>query len=153
MYFNCYVLLYLCLCIVIVMYVPFWVFCFIVLFCVLFVCNCVLYCTVLYCTVLYCTVLYYCHRVSTKLQLTNISYHINTGNQLRTFRRNFPHISLGQSRIVQYYHIDTGLPGHLLFVSKHIVKVTWLQVLQTVWCKINKSTDWCVILTLFWNNM
>ena len=39
------------------MYVPFWVFCFIVLFCVLFVCKCVLY---------------YCHRVLTQLQLTNI---------------------------------------------------------------------------------
>ena len=34
----------------------------------------VLYCAVLCCTVLYCTVLYYCHRVSTQLQLTNISY-------------------------------------------------------------------------------
>jgi hypothetical protein len=44
--------------ILIVMYVPFCVFCFIVLFCVLFVCKCVLY----------------CHRVSTKLQLANISY-------------------------------------------------------------------------------
>ena len=47
--------------ILIVMYVLLWVFCFIVLFCVLFVRNCVLY---------------YCHRVSTELQLTNISYHI-----------------------------------------------------------------------------
>ena len=56
-----YVFLFLCLCILIVMYVPFCVFCFIVLFWVLFVCKCVLYC---------------CHWVSTQLHLTNISYHI-----------------------------------------------------------------------------
>ena len=57
--FECFCLI--CkLCILIVMYVPFWVFCLIVLFCVLFVCKCVLY---------------YCHQVSTPLQLTNISYH------------------------------------------------------------------------------
>ena len=37
------------------MYVLFWALCFIVLFCVLFVCKCVLY---------------YCHQVATQLQLT-----------------------------------------------------------------------------------
>jgi hypothetical protein len=47
------VFLLFCLCILIVMYV---IFCFIVLFGVLFMCKCVMY---------------LCHRVSTKLQLTN----------------------------------------------------------------------------------
>jgi len=44
--------------ILIVMNVPFWVFCLVVLFCVLSVCKCVL-----------C----YCQRVTTQLQLTDIS--------------------------------------------------------------------------------
>ena len=54
---NC-VFLLLCLCILIVMYVLFCIFCFSLLFCVLFVCKCLLY---------------YYHRVSTQLMLTNIS--------------------------------------------------------------------------------
>jgi hypothetical protein len=58
--FVCNVFLLLCLCTLIVMYVPFLVLCCIALFCVLFVCKCVLY---------------YCHRMLTQLQLKNI-YHI-----------------------------------------------------------------------------
>jgi hypothetical protein len=55
------VLLLFYLYILIVMYVPVRVFRYIVLFCVLFVCKCVMY---------------YCHKVSSRLQLTNniISY-------------------------------------------------------------------------------
>jgi hypothetical protein len=66
MYSYCYVMYFYCsvmhsfvsLSILIVMYVPFCVFCLIVLFCVLFVCKCVLD---------------YRHRISAQLQLTNIS--------------------------------------------------------------------------------
>jgi hypothetical protein len=60
MYFFCVVLCIVCL-----------VFCFFLSFCALFVCKCVLY---------------YCHRVSTQLQLTNISYHIKViGENQPTF--------------------------------------------------------------------
>jgi hypothetical protein len=61
MYFYYYYVLcsFVSLGILTVTYVPLRVFCLIVLFCVLFVCKCVLY---------------YCRRVSTQLQLTNISH-------------------------------------------------------------------------------
>jgi hypothetical protein len=50
---SCLILYKYLLCILTVMYALSWVFCFIVLFCVLFVCKCELY---------------YCHWVSTQLQ-------------------------------------------------------------------------------------
>ena len=57
MYSYCYVMhSFVSLRNLFVMYVPFWVSCFIVLFCVLLVCK---------------GVLYYCHRVTIHLHLTN----------------------------------------------------------------------------------
>jgi len=60
------------------MYVPFWIFYLIVLFCVFLVCKCVLY---------------YCHQVATKLQLTNIS--------------NIKYFHLWSVRLYSTFHIIT----------------------------------------------
>jgi hypothetical protein len=88
-----YIILFLCLCILIVMYVLFCVFCFIVLFCVFFVCQCVLY---------------YCHRLSTQLQLTNIS--ISISNVVCFITRSIS---------IQYCHDKAALnKNKTLFTSK-----------------------------------
>ena len=72
------------------MYVPFCVFCFIVLFCVLFACKCVLY---------------YCHRVTTQLQLTNISYHIKHKMCVSIFSTTFVwNIFLSKTKLARYVH-------------------------------------------------
>jgi len=77
------------------MYVPFWAFRFIVLFCVLFLCT---------------RVLYYCHRVSTQLQL-NISYQT-------IFRNSVIHIKICLMLTPLYSHLNTPIccscPGAIL---------------------------------------
>ena len=84
------VYLFTSLSILIVMYVPSWEFCLIVLFCVLFVCKCVLH---------------YSLRVSTQLQLTNISYHIISYH------------------ITSYHIIYRIVPYHIIYhiISHHII--------------------------------
>jgi len=71
------------------MCVLFCVLFFIVSFCVLFVCKCVLY---------------YCHRVSTQFQFTNIS--ISTKQDVPISKRIYEHIWRENSQIPYEYNIN-----------------------------------------------
>jgi hypothetical protein len=103
--FNCvnYVFLFLYLCILIVMYVIFCVFCIIVLFCVLFVCKCVLH---------------YCHRVSTQLQLTNISYPSHSFKLCRLQHSHEPRVTF--ARLIPWLK---GCRKTKLFCDKHFYEL------------------------------
>ena len=69
----------------------------IVLFCILFVCKCVLY---------------YCHRVSTQLRLTNISYHI--------IYHTIPYIIYHISYHISY-HTIYNIPYIISYISYHTI--------------------------------
>ena len=72
------------------MYVVFCVFGFIVLFCILSLCKCELY---------------FCHRVSTKLQLTNISYHVISNPDITPHQLSPIQLREQQFRLIFYFYL------------------------------------------------
>ena len=104
------------------MYVPFCVFCYIVLFCVLFVCKCALY---------------YYHRVSTQLQLTNISYHI-VSCRIVSYRIVSYHISY----IISYHIVSCHISYRILY------HISMANSFTNLWCTYYTTISWhieCVV--------
>ena len=84
------------------MCVLFCMLCFIVLFCVLSVCKCLLYC---------------CHRVSTQLQLTDIYLHICTHTHTHTHIYIYIYTVGFACEITNYWNIERNISRHTFLES------------------------------------
>ena len=106
---------------------------------------CFVLCRSVYCVCVCTYVLYYCHRVTTQLQLTNISYHISYIVSCR--------ISYISHHIIYHiisHHITSYIVYHIVsYISHHIIyHITY--ILQHVVSLIPSAT---ILSTLSWNGV